>query len=114
MSIKARNRTRGNNLVIAVLLIGLLVAVAGTSEAVLITITNTSSSFLRIRDESAGNVIVADITGREGVYVLDLTDNHNYRLKPGVEGDQGSHYFKVVGGQITYDPGIPPTAFFTN
>src|ERR1043166_1052349 len=114
MNTDAASRNSGNRLVLSALVAGLALALATTTQAVSITINNTSSSYLLIRDESAGNAIVTNLTGGIGTYVVDLPDNHNYRLKPGQEGDQGSHYFKVSGGQIAYDPGIPPTAFFTN
>src|SRR5688572_24974740 len=91
MNTSVQIRHRGNGLVVLALLIGLVFAAAGTSEAVLITITNTSSSYYLIRNESAGNAIVTNVTSREGVITVDLPDGNNFRLKPGQEGDQGSH-----------------------
>jgi hypothetical protein len=109
----ASSRRRSRPALPAVLT-GLVCAMAIPSHAVLITITNTSSSYYQLRDESAGNTIVTNVTLREGVTLVDVPDNHTYRLHLGQIGDQGSHYFQVTGGQIVFPVANPASGFFTN
>lgn len=111
MNVNVTSSNHRSNLVLSVLWIGLVCATC-TSEAVLVTITNTSSSYYRILDLGLG-ATVTNVTAREGVATIDLPDNKDYELSPGQPNDQGSHYFHLGGGLLTF-PYYPTTAFFTN
>lgn len=114
--------TKGESLIImksrfkisVTMLAAFLAAMCHPVQAVFISITNTSSSYYELRDETAGNTTVTNVTSREGVTTLDVPDNHGYRLHLGQIGDQGSHFFQVIGGQVVFPLANPPSAFFTN
>jgi hypothetical protein len=113
MNTNVTGTNRRNSLVLSVLWIGLVCA-ACTSEAVLVTITNTSSSYYQILTLNTG-IAFTNVTSREGVATIDLPDNKDYEVSPGQPNDQGSHWFHLGGGQITFpDITRQPTAFFTN
>lgn len=86
-------------------------------NATLVTIHNTSSSHISVVDLNTG-LAVTNLTGREGTYVVDLLDNnHPYEISPGTPRDQGSHWFYLNAGAITFAPldaTRQPTEFFTN